>query len=390
MKLQLRVLLTGWASEEMRTLESLLSGQSRYAVTTHWVDAGGSTASTEIWKQADVIVLNLGDDPQQQLKTLPPTPDGRLFVIGPADDATLLRMTLRLGARDYLERPIRGEDIMAALRQLAREQTKTGGTNQIVGIVSAKGGSGGSFLAAHLGQLLAVQRQRQTALLDFDFQFGSQALIHDVVYEHSISALLSNANHTDAVALQGYMAKHKTGVHLIGEKLDHLVLPGDISAESITALLRVANQVYDVVLVDLPRIIDPVFSAAVNQMNTIVVVLQQTLNHVRDANRLLMLLHEELEFPKENIVVAVNRYTDKVTVDMSAIQETLKHTRVVTIASDYKKAVALSDTAGSLTELASNSLLTRGVAQLADEIWGKEAEKRPFFKRALGGLFGGL
>jgi len=61
-------------------------------------------------------------------------------------------------------------------------------------------------------------------------------------------------------------------------------------------------------VVDLPRLIDPLFNLIMEQADHIIVVMQQELSSVRDAQRLIQVITQDLGQSVDRIIPILNRY----------------------------------------------------------------------------------
>lgn len=223
------------------------------------------------------------------------------------------------------------------------------------------------------------------ALLDLDLQFGAQALCLDLHPTRDVVEALNAASGLDTLALEGYMTKHRSGLHLLAAPMNRLVLLSEVSPDSLTRLLEVVHQTYTRAVIDLPRLIDPLPIVALTQASRVVVVMQQTLAGMRDARRLLEILQRELEIPKSRILVAVNRYHPKHPITGEAIRQTLQQTTFALIPNDYARVEAATNQGIPLLEFAPTAPITRALTQLVRQL--SEEEEIPvrggLLKRAL-------
>ena len=94
----------------------------------------------------------------------------------------LLLRAMRAGVREVLPSPAAPEAVLAALRRqlrkrgLATHHPSTSHHCEVLSLVSCKGGSGATFIAANLAHLLSAGGMRQVALIDMNLQFGDAAL----------------------------------------------------------------------------------------------------------------------------------------------------------------------------------------------------------------------
>lgn len=395
MKNKARILLLGADSDDIRTLDASLRGQVWFSVSTATRDDDATPNWAAVHEsRPDVVILSIGNNWKASLDSLPSkrVAGWEWVVMGPSDNMLAMRHAMQLGARDYIPLPTPAAEVVEIVRRVVRDHqpsnpARQGG--QITTVMNSKGGSGASFMAANIAHMLCSERQMHVGLLDLDLQFGTQSLNFDVSLAYGVVDVLRLIKQLDAVALQGYLSKHRSGLMLLGEKLDEIVLPGDVNPEAVDLLLDLVIQGFDHTVIDLPRQVDPTFSTLVAKSNQFVISTQQSVPHIRDTKRLLRILHDEFQFSSDRIFVVINRYSEKSGVTIDEIARTLDHDRLFTLQNDFKRAASAIDTATPLADLAPNAPLTNELRRLTQRLLGEEIDQPSLLKRAFGGIFGG-
>jgi pilus assembly protein CpaE len=384
----LKIHLVGRSRTDVEAVAATLNG-SGANISTRVISNGHTDPLHDLTTLPDVLILVLSDSWQEELGALagrpavlrPPT-----VVIGHRDDTQALRMAMRAGALDFLTQPIVPGELNQALQRIIRERFRTpeSARNRIIAVLNAKGGSGASLIAGNLAHIMAAKEGKKTALLDCDLQFGAQALSLDLHPTYDVTVVLQAIDDLDEHALQGYMAKHRSGLHLLAAPTDRLVLFEEISPHSLSRLLNLIGQTYSRVIIDLPRLLDAVSTVALEQADFVVVVMQQTLVAVQDAKRLTGVLQTELEIPRERIVVVVNRYHPKHPIKVGDVLQTLQQRTLVLIPNDYLRVEASASQGIPLYEAAPTAPITKALVQLAFQLGGEMMlpPKRGVFSRA--------
>lgn len=390
----LRLQILGEGTADIRVLEAALKTKG-FEVSSHFTPAGSNGLSLpENAPVSDVVIVSLGRDWEGWLNAMRPNGNAlgaSLIVVGPKDNTQCMRSAMHIGARDYLSHPVLPEEFYTLLSNVGQQRASAEQKNspQITTVINTAGGSGASFMATNIAHIIAAKHKASVALLDLDLQFGSLALNLDVNLHYGMSEVLAMTSKIDALALPSYMSKHSSGLHILGEKLDHIVLPGEIPPESVERLLVLSTQAFEHTIVDMPRQIDPIFAAVATRSSRFILVMQQTLTHVRDAKRLITILRQDFETPLDRIMVIVNRYDEKLSIKMKDIEGTLGQKPVAQLANDYQRAVAATEIATPFVDFAPTSPLAKGLQKLVSDIFGKpEGTEKPFFTRAMERLLG--
>lgn len=346
----------------------------------------------------DILILILdsgGDEMLRALSARPASERPPTIVIGPEGDAALMRRAMQAGARDYFTPPLQQSELLDSLRGIGRERgveppALPRGT--LVAVINAKGGSGASTIAANLAHLQALGAHSDVGLIDLDLQFGALPLAFDLAPHKSLVELIGSAEQLGPGGLRDQAARHTSGVAVFSAMSEQMPLPWELSALSLARLLDVARQAYGTVFVDLPRQIDPLTSTVLEQADRIVIVMQQSLAHVRDAKRLLRVLSSSLAVPSTNILVVVNRYSEQTGLKAQEIVDAVAPPRIMVLPNDYKSVSEAQNIGVPLHDLDKSAPITRAVAELLDRLTRSdtEAPPPPPRKRGLRAVFGGV
>ena len=395
MKSKFDIHFCGNESEESKTLEAYLQGQTWFSCQRNysadesslpWVEPGRNSTAEAIILCLDnnwSNTLSLLDNVKKH-NTLP------FIVIGPGENVQAMRSAMQAGAKDYIPFPINSQEATRILLELCNQQVslQQNKEQKITTIINSKGGCGSSFITTHLAHVMAAYNKLHTLILDFDLQFGVQNLNLDMQIDNKLTDVLGMVNGLDAVALHGYTQKHSNGLYLLSESVDDIVLPEEISLPQVERLIDLSSNAFDQVVIDLPRQIDTLFSTIVSKSHHIVLVLQQSISAVRDTRRLLTILKQEFDIPEERITVLINRYDEQSALTLDALKSTINHSNFSVLPNDYRRASVAIDTATPLYTQAPSAPLTKAMIELSSHIRGDEEKKVTFLKRAFGSLMG--
>lgn len=346
----------------------------------------------------DLVVLHVGASGESELASMldqspavrPPT-----IVIGPPGNMGCMRLAMQTGARDYLEDPVNGEELTRSLERVRRELADRRPRRQgaLFAVVGAKGGSGASFIAVNLAHIMASTSGSRVALLDLDLQFGSLAQYLDLKPEHGLLQALDMAEQLDGTALDAYMAKHKSGVSLLGVLEEEMVLSRDVPLERFVQLLNVVRDNYEQVVVDMPRQIDDVTAAVYERADRILLVMQQELANLRDAARLRSILVRELGIPRDRLVVVVNRYDKNLTVELPDIKRALgaEDSEPMLVPNHYRNVAESINVGVPMMDHARGSAVTKALMAMQARLGGEEDDpaQRSMISRAFSNLIRG-
>ena len=300
-------------------------------------------------------------------------------------------MAMQAGARDYFTHPVERGEILASIQRMAEElgakAQKRRGKGRLTAIINAKGGSGASFLACNIAHCMASHLQMRAALLDMDLQFGTLPLYLDLTPRDGVVAALANADQIDTVALEGHMLKHPSGLRLLASMSEELALPWEIPEDRLDRLLGQVVGDFEHVVVDLPRQIDPVTHRIMERAEHLLIVMQQSITHLRDAKRMVRVATRDLAIPNDRIHVVVNRHDKNNPVDSAQIQAVLKPGSLVEVPNDYRRVCEAINLGVPLCESARGAAITRAIVAIAEKLADRPKVER---KGALGTVFNQL
>lgn len=333
------------------------------------------------------LLDNLTIDALNQLTALPAAIRPALLVIAEDNNSQMMRLAMQAGARDFFTEPVDRQELHKALNQIIFD-LRRGHSQQgiLTTILNAKGGSGGSFIACNLAHTASLVSDSSVVLMDFDLQFGSQSLNLDLRPRHTIVEAISDINKLDFDAIDGYMVKHNSGLRLLSTLHEQVVLPGEVDLENLDHLLTMMISNYDRIFVDIPRQIDPVSATVLERSDQILIVLQQSLAHMRDAQRLIRILKSELNISDKNIQIVINRFDPKSNLQPKDIQATLSCASYFVIPNDFETVSQSTNLGRPVFDYARNSAITTAIIALAEELNVKvkeEYKEQSFFKKLL-------
>lgn len=395
------ILIAGRETPLRESVRQILMGQPDLQVTQRAEESAYADPLQGLTSLPDILVVVLGARWDDTLRSLASRPAGQrppMIVIGPGTDSQVMRRAMQAGARDYFSPPVPPGELLQALRLIIRERSAGGMSapqGTLTAVINAKGGSGASFIAANLAHIAATTHGTPVALLDLDLQFGALPLALDLEQRNSLLEALGAAEQLDATALQGYMAKHASGVHVLSAMSDTVPLPWEIPSDSLHRLLNTVRQTYAGTVADLPRQIDPLTGLVLSQANHIVLVMQQSLAHVRDAKRMLRVMTGSLGVPRERVLLVVNRYNEKDSVQLRDIQETINPPAVALLPNDFRAVSESLNVGVPVLDFDRNAAITEALQKLVallggggGDDGGSKTKRKKGFRAAFAGMGG--
>ena len=237
-----------------------------------------------------------------------------VLTMGTRNDVGIFRDVIKLGAKDYIAKPITLDFLQRSLEGMGIESGNEGreqvsgfmGRGQIIAFIGARGGVGTSTAAANVAWILAEERHRHVSLVDLNLHLGTLARQFNLAPTNSLHQALESADLVDEMFVERASNKYSDHLSILAseEPLNHKV---DISVEALNRLLSILTQRFHYSIVDLPLCFDhPLNEIILEKARIIVIVADLTLFSVRDTARLLTYCNEQKSTHQRQFVL-VNR-----------------------------------------------------------------------------------
>jgi pilus assembly protein CpaE len=312
-------------------------------------------------------------------------PRASFMLLARAPKQDLLIRAMRAGMREVLPLPLVHRAFHEALDRI---EIETGVTHmrdgKALAFISCKGGSGATFLATNFGYALAELAGCKVLLIDLHGQFGDATLyVSDQKPGMTLSDICAQIARMDAAFLDSCLV-HVTPNFGVLAAADDPLQAGDMRPEHMDAILRVARQHYDYIVLDVGRQIDAIALRALDQADIIYPVLQLALPDIRDGRRLLDIFRS-LGYPSERTRLIVNRYEKGGKLRLGDLEQALGAEVVHTVPNDYLSATDSVNQGVPLLQLSRSSPVARSLADLVELVTARRvAESKGLFDRLFG------
>lgn len=260
-------------------------------------------------------------------------------IISAARDASpdLILRSMRAGAREFLRLPVIGEEFKTVLDRTAEfcstqvEAPRKKG--RMIAVFSSKGGCGTSFIATNL----AAATNAPTVLADLNLQAGDLPLFLGLEPKYSIGDLVENRVRLDDSLLSSYVTPYSSSLSLLAAPRE-ADSADEIEPEHIFDVLERLRENYAYVVLDPQHTFDAITLAALDQADTILLVLTLDIPAIRSAQRALEIF-DRLGYPRKKISIIVNRWSKQIDLDLQQVERFLGESVVGFVPSDYQTAV---------------------------------------------------
>jgi pilus assembly protein CpaE len=281
---------------------------------------------------------------------------------------TILKV-MRAGAMEYLLRPVSQDDLEDALQKIGRlrfaEPEETAARGSIISVYNPMGGSGVTTLAVNLAASL-ISRDAKVVLVDLNCFSGDVSAFLDLRPEYTLSTVASNITRLDDTFLTSVLTVHPSGIHVLAEPrevYEDIVM----KPEEVVRVLTVLKNSFTYVIVDTGGHIHDHNMTTFRASDMILFVFSSNLPSLTNSRRYLSAM-DRIGVDSGKIRLVVNRFQPKDEIKLQDIEKVLGREVFMTIPNDYKAVVGSINKGVPVVKLYPNSLVSKGIIQLADAI----------------------
>jgi pilus assembly protein CpaE len=370
----MKAFLIAWSAAQLEALQHTVEAEGYELTQALQRNDGVPLISLIDHLNTDVLIVDCAGEKQaQDIATLElliaSNPHVVVLMLAQNRDADTLVAAMQAGVREVLLSPPSAADLTAALRRFAVRKkaapTKVTAHAKTIAFVSCKGGSGATFLATNFADILAKDFDKKTAFLDLDLQCGDAAYyVSPGPNRSDITELTRQIDRLDAKLLTASM------LH-IGPNFDLLSAPEEpeasytMSAPQLERLLNLVDVNYEMVVLDVDRVLAPLTIKALDMSDVIYLVMENLLPFVRDAKRLVRKFRA-LGYDDNKIRIVVNRYEKNGTIDVAQIEKAVGLKVSHTIRSSFADVAQAINTGVPITEVNPNNAIVQVLRDMAE------------------------
>jgi pilus assembly protein CpaE len=322
--------------------------------------------------QPDIALINLDSDSQKGLALLAQItselPQCAVFVLSGSQEGSLILQAMRMGAKEFLNSPLKLDDFMAALDRLHSSGGKTNKTrgSRVISVCGASGGIGCTSLAINLGCVLAQNKANSVVIIDLDLALGDSDVWLDIIPDYTIQDVAENITRLDYSLLKRSLSQHASGAFLLPRPI-HMEDHAPINAEQLQRVIALLRATFSHLIIDLSKAFSSLDLGAIQVSDVALLVTQLDLPCLRNVVRLLQFLDErELS---QNLKVVVNRVgLGDSQISLSKALETIGREVYWQLPNEYATMIESRNNGVPLIMQAPRSKLTKSVEALAAQL----------------------
>lgn len=319
-------------------------------------------------------------------------PNAPTIVYSSLSDANSVRRAMVAGARDYIVKPLKPEDLGRAvygvLEQEERKRLRADGQvseaparGTVITVFGAKGGIGKTTISTNLATTLAKITGASVCLLDMDTRFGDVAIMMDVAVEASIADVARHIDEVDRDKIRDFLVKHYSGVSILPAPL-HPTEWRNMTPQHIEKIVDLLAQTHDYVVIDTPGTFNELIATTLELASLILLITSMDIASIKDTALALEMLRAAA-VPEDKVKLTINHSTAANSLREEDVSRVLEYDVFWRIPHDLS--VSSSTQLGQPIVVAKPyARVSRSIIDLAHTLTGTRQEKRGFLDRFLG------
>jgi pilus assembly protein CpaE len=342
---------------------------------------GDGPEALKLWaaERPDLLVLDsglptlTGDEVVRRVRESEPAGSHLpIILLGEASDVEAKIRGLRLGADDYLAKPVHAVELSARVRGLLVRyvpvaQSPSEALGRVLAFYGAKGGVGTTTLAINAAIALRRVAKRSVALVDGNLQFGDHRVFLDLGTDRRSIVDVVEAPEMDQELLRRLVVRHDSGVDLLlaptTPERAELVSPEQHHLLRVVELLA---SMYDYVLIDLDKGLNEHTLDVISIAESLFVVMTADLSCLKNV-RLVLETMAQLGVPEERLQLVLNRANAFTGISLKAVEGVLRRTIAHQVMNDYRVAISALNSGAPFMMRRADSAIAKGVVEMGVE-----------------------
>lgn len=354
---KIRVMIVDDIAETREQLRKLMSFDPDIDVVS-MVGSGEEALKEAPKAQPDVVIMDINlpgmDGIAAAGKLNEIQPGVQIIMLSVQSDMDYVRRAMTAGARDFLTKPPRADELMDTIHRVYKQRQRLGPVGpvpqaaaagaagvapqakvkkgKIITFFSPKGGVGCTTLAVNTAIALhGIEPDAKILLVDGNLQFGDAAIFLKLQTSRTIVDLAERVAELDGDLLNSIVLPHPSGIKLLAappapEEAEILRADGveDTGAcKRMKAVLSFVCREYDYIFLDTSHVVDDIMLAAIDLSDLVIAITRPVIPEIRGC-RLFFELLQKMNFPNDKRALAINGIDFKLTgIQPEAIEKAL-------------------------------------------------------------------
>ncbi len=356
------------------SLKTMLLGMDRV-----WLEAECSRyeffADVVAQTHPDIGIVALDQDIDKALELVhrlnETSPECAILVLSSSSDGKLILRAMRAGAKEFLNHPLRLQDLLDSLerisdRKFGRGEAKARGST-VIAVAGSTGGVGATSVAVNLGCALAQDPKNTVALVDLDLCLGDADVFLDTIPDYTLVDVAQNVTRLDFALLKRSLTKHSSGLFLLPRpvQMEDMSL---VTADDLQRVIGLLKATFTHLVLDLSKSYSALDQVAMQTASHILLVTQLDLPCLCNVVRLMMSFGN-MKGIVDKVKIVVNRVgLDNGNISLKKAQDTIGREIFWQLPNDYRTMVEVRNNGVPLVEQAPKAAITQAIINLAQAL----------------------
>lgn len=275
---------------------------------------------------------------------------------------------LRLGAKEFLPKPILKDDLIRVLTMLNSVSTESDSSqSKIISVYSNKGGIGKTTIAVNLAAELARVTKDKVALIDLNLQLGDISTFLNLNPPFDVNYVMRKlVDKSEDILIKGFEKYKDTSLYILADP-SYIEQSESITPAMVTILFAALKKVFSYIVIDMSSSIDPISLKILDSSDWILFTTIVNIPAIRNAQRCLNLFRSR-KYPKDKVKIIINRYMDNDEINLEDIENTLGETIYWKIPNNYFTIMEAINKGETITEINAKSNIGNSFRDFATRV----------------------
>jgi pilus assembly protein CpaE len=333
--------------------------------------------------QPDVFLMDFPDNPRDGLQQLAQLHSQYPYIptiaVGKSKDPAFLIESMKLGVKEYLEKPLTLEQMSEAAYRLCRricDELPGQTSGSVLTFINSKGGSGSTTIVANFAVCLSRTSKKRVLIVDLDTHLGDVADYFGVKDNQYLFQEEPDASTWEDEHINKAIVRHpSTGVDILSLTNGHSRKSRSLPQELKHLLMHLKSE-YDYILLDITNSLDGNTVAALDLSDSVFLISNGNLAALRNTLRFLQAF-QRLGYAQSKVRVLVNRYSKNDEIDLPQIEKALKFKVFWTIPNDFRSMISSIQSGVPLTATTRTLPLAKALYEMSAQFLGTQDRQQP-------------
>ena len=275
---------------------------------------------------------------------------------------------LRLGAKEFLPKPVLREDLVRVLSMLASISPENEvSQSKIITVYSNKGGIGKTTIAVNLAAELAKVTKDKVALVDLNLQLGDISTFLNLNPPFDVNYVIRwLIDKEENILIKGFEKYKDLSLYVLSDP-SYIEQSESITTQQITTLFSALKKVFPYIVVDMSSSIDSISLKILDSSDWIMFTTIVNIPAIRNAQRCLNLFRSR-KYPSNKVKIVINRYMENDEIKIEDIENTLGESVYWKIPNNYFTIMEAINKGVSISEVNAESNIGNSFRDFAAKV----------------------